>query len=79
LLFTYSQASKKDVHDPREAFSLQKQTFRTSKHEISNFFKFLWVIFALLDPERDPGTLSNPDPDPQHWVVLRAITGYGSS
>jgi hypothetical protein len=29
-----------------------------------NFFLFLWVIFALLDP--DPGTPLNPAPDPQH-------------
>ncbi len=27
----------------------------------------LWVIFSLLDP--DPGTTSNPDPDPHHCCV----------
>jgi hypothetical protein len=34
-----------------------------------NFFLFLWVIFALLEPDSDtdPGTPLNPDPDPQHW------------
>jgi hypothetical protein len=29
------------------------------------FFLCLWVIFALLDPDTDPGTPLNPDP--QHW------------
>ncbi len=32
----------------------------------------LWVIFALLDPDMDPGTPSNqdtdPDPDPRQWL-----------
>ncbi len=37
----------------REAFSPQKRTSSTSKHEISYFFIFLWVIFALLDPDPD--------------------------
>ncbi len=33
-----------------------------------NFFVFLWVISALLspDPNTDPGTPLNPDPDSQH-------------
>ncbi len=26
------------------------------------FFFILWVIFALLDPDTDPGTSMNPDP-----------------
>jgi hypothetical protein len=29
-----------------------------------NLFQFLWVIFALLDPDTDPGTPLNPDTDP---------------
>ncbi len=37
-----------------------------------NFFLFLWVIFALLDPDPDSGPTdliesgSNPAPDPKH-------------
>jgi hypothetical protein len=35
-----------------EAFSPQKRTSSTSKHEISEkFFFLLWAIFALLDPD----------------------------
>jgi hypothetical protein len=44
----------KDFQATEEAFSPQKRTSSTSKHEISNFFLTfvtLWVIFALLDPE----------------------------
>jgi hypothetical protein len=33
--------------------------------KILYFFLFLWVIFALLDPELDPATQINADPDPQ--------------
>jgi hypothetical protein len=46
-----------------EAFSPQKRTSSTSKHEIScNFFLILWVTFALLDPDTDPLTSFNPVP-----------------
>jgi hypothetical protein len=38
---------------PGEAFSPQKTTSSTSKHEI---LKFLWVIFALLDPDPESGS-----------------------
>jgi hypothetical protein len=34
--------------------------------KILNFFLFLWVIFALLDP--DPATQIKADPDPQPWM-----------
>jgi hypothetical protein len=37
----------------KKAFSPQKRTSNTSKHEISNFFLLLYVIFALLDPDPD--------------------------
>jgi hypothetical protein len=52
----------KDVQATEEAFSPQKRTSNTSKHGISEFFLFLWVIFALLDPESQSGseTLGNP-------------------
>jgi hypothetical protein len=35
--------------------------------KILDFFLFLWVIFALLDPDPDPATQINTDP-----------CGYGS-
>jgi hypothetical protein len=60
-----------------EAFSSQKRTSTTSKHEIYLVFLLLWVIFALLDPDPDSqsgstdpiesGSNSNSDPDPQPW------------
>ncbi len=31
--------------------------------KVINFFLCLWVIFALLDPDTDPGTPLNPDPN----------------
>jgi hypothetical protein len=49
-----------------EAFSSQKRTSSTSKHELLKFF-LMWVIFALLDPDpepEDPLTRLNPDPEP---------------
>jgi hypothetical protein len=44
----------------REHPALQKIKF-------INFFLYVCVIFALLDPDTDPGTPLNPDPDPEHW------------
>ncbi len=50
-----------------------------------NFFLFLWIIFALLEPdpvpEPDPLTWLNPDPirskpDPKHWFfecILKTV------
>ncbi len=35
--------------------------------KILYFFLYLWVIFALLDPDPDPATQINADPDPQLW------------
>jgi hypothetical protein len=80
LQFTYPYASVQ----PTEAFSPQKRTFSTSKHINSEPFLFLWVIFALLDP--DPGSKSglgstdliesgsNPDPDPKHRLKTTVTT-----
>ncbi len=36
-----------------------------------SFFLFLWVIFALLDPDPDSGSGSTDfsSPDPQHWYL----------
>ncbi len=35
--------------------------------KILDFFLFLWVIFALLDP--DPATQIDADPDPKPWII----------
>jgi hypothetical protein len=67
-------ASLKDVQATEEAFSPQKRTFSTVKHENSEFGSFLWVIFSLLDPVYESGYGStdllksgpNPDPDMKH-------------
>ncbi len=34
-----------------------------------NFFLCFWLIFALLDPDTDPGTPLNLDPNPQHYYI----------
>jgi hypothetical protein len=39
--------------------------------KILDFFLFLWVIFALLDPDQDPATQIlriHADPDPKPWM-----------
>jgi hypothetical protein len=46
----------------RRSLQLSIKTFSTSKHEISKFFLFLWVIFALLDPDPDHLTRLNLNP-----------------
>jgi hypothetical protein len=65
-----------------EAFSHQKRTSSTSKHEISHFFLLLWVIFALQDPDSESASgygftdlvESGSNPDPKHWKLHRQIT-----
>jgi hypothetical protein len=55
------QNGKLLVQATEEAFSPQKRTSSTSKNKnFINFFLCLWVIFALLDPDRVQGP---PDPD----------------
>ncbi len=59
----------------RKAFSSQKRTSNTSKHEFFEFFS-TFVAFALLDPDPDSESGStdpiesgsNTDPDPQPWL-----------
>ncbi len=38
--------------------------------KILYFFLFLWVIFALLDPDLDPATQINADPQPRVWIQI---------
>jgi hypothetical protein len=58
LRFTYPTAFIKEVQATGEAFGTQKRTSSNVKHEISSLFLFLWVIFALLDPDSDPSPLT---------------------
>jgi hypothetical protein len=59
LQLTMSKLQEKSLTLKREHPALQKINF-------VNFFLCLWFIFALLDPDTDPGTPLNPDP--QHCL-----------
>ncbi len=53
--------------------ALKRKHTALQNMKILYFFLYLWVIFALLDP--DPATQMNTDPDPQppvamHWCSL---------
>jgi hypothetical protein len=41
-----------------EAFSPPKRTASTSNMKFLNFFLFLWVFFAILDPDPDADPLT---------------------
>jgi hypothetical protein len=43
--------------------------------EILYFFLYLWVIFALLDPDPDPASqiYADPDPDPQPCLKFPTV------
>jgi hypothetical protein len=62
LQFIYVQATE-------EATALKRKHPGLRKISFFNFFLCLWVILALLDPDcesdpdTDPGTPLNPDPD----------------
>jgi hypothetical protein len=58
----------KDGRAMEEAFSRQKRTSSTSKHEISRFFLFLGIVFAILDP--------NPDPAHQNQCESRLFSAF---
>jgi hypothetical protein len=71
LHFTYPKASIKDAQVTKKAFSSQKRTSSTSKHEISKFFLLLWVIMPSWILIRNPNT----DPDPKPWLLMRQYSG----
>jgi hypothetical protein len=49
--------------------ALKREHLALQKRKFINFCLCLWVVFA---GSRDPiKSGSNPDPDPQHWIVLR--------
>ncbi len=65
--------------DPKLSEKIRKKSFRihntATKHENSVLFLFLWVIFALLDPDPDLATQINADPQPCGkpglWIRIR--------
>ncbi len=65
LLFTYSKVSIRDVRRPTSNYrrrlpsALKREHPTLQNMKFLNFFLFLWVIFALLDP--DPLTWLNPN------------------
>jgi hypothetical protein len=51
--FTYPHATIKDVQATGEAFGPQRKHPTRQNIKFLNFFLFLWVIFTILDPDRD--------------------------
>jgi hypothetical protein len=51
LQFTYPYLFIKDAQATGEAFTLKKEHPVLKNMKILDFFIFLWVIFALLDPD----------------------------
>jgi hypothetical protein len=74
LQFNYPYASIKDVQTTDEAFSPQKRTTSTSKHEISELFSIFAGHFFPAGYGSGFRILiesgSNLDPDPKHCVEL---------
>jgi hypothetical protein len=46
--------------------ALKREHSAHQKMKFFNFFIFLWVIFALLDPDLGPLTWLNPDLEPTY-------------
>ncbi len=74
LQFTYPETSIKDVQGKvgtREAFSLKRGHPALQNMKFLNFFQFLWVTFALLDPDaadQNQCVGIQADVDPKHWT-----------
>ncbi len=74
LKFTYPWASGR--HKGRPSYRRSLQPLKENIHLFFNmkflyFLRFFCVIFALLDPDLDPGTdpLTWLNPDPKHWFT----------
>jgi hypothetical protein len=62
-----SQGLHKDVQATGEAFSTQKRTSNTSKHDTDSLSSlFLWIIFVHLDPDPADQNQCESDTDAQH-------------
>jgi hypothetical protein len=59
------------LHEVRPSY---RKTSSTSKHEISELFLFLWVIFGLLDP--DPPSLCGSVISRTQLLRIRIHNGY---
>ncbi len=57
----------KGVKATEEAYSPQKRTSSTSKHDISLFFSIFVGQFCPPGSGYGSTLLRNPDPDPEHW------------
>ncbi len=72
----------KDVQVTEEAFSSQKRTSSTSKHEISKFFYFCgyfflsWIRIRILNTDPDPLTWLNLDPIRIRIRIRNTDLGY---
>ncbi len=74
LLFIYPLASMKDVQVTGEAFSPQKRTSSTSKHENSVLFFYFcgsflpsWIRTRIRNLNADPDLATQINVDPQPW------------
>jgi hypothetical protein len=56
MQFTYPKASIKNVKAQEKLSALKRD-----HPALEFYFLFLWIIFALLDSDPDPGTPLNPD------------------
>jgi hypothetical protein len=67
-----------DVQATGEAISPQRDHLGGFKPP--SFFIFLWVVFALFDPDPDPAEQSQCGSirglDPQHWLYLLENQGF---
>jgi hypothetical protein len=50
------------VQEKPSVLKREHPVLQKMKLKFINFYIFLWVIFAILDPDPDPGTTLNPDP-----------------
>jgi hypothetical protein len=67
----------KDVKATEEAFSPQKRTSSSSKHEISELFLIFWVIFSLLGPVSDPADQNQCRPG-SRTLSLVSVVNFNS-
>ncbi len=87
LKFTYPWASKKYAQAIKEAFSSQKRTSNTSKHEIFLIFFYFcgsflpsWIRIRIPNTDPDPLTWLSPDPQPcvkVRILILKLSSAFG--
>jgi hypothetical protein len=55
---------------PYKSSALNREHPELDIFSLFSILSFLWVIFAVLDPDPDPADQINADPDPQHCSKL---------